>query len=305
MRRWLATVLALLALTACDDGVLELAVVFGGTLEVGAATPRDGVLLVLDGDLRLEPSALLRGTVVVLGGRAVLDGRVVGDVIALSGAVLLGEEAHLTGDLAVAGDLERHPLARVDGRVTLGSAVPETFAGLLRAGPSSWRSVLGRALWLALLGALATRFAGRAVRRLVEAVRRHTLTALALGTLALVVGLVLVVVMAFTVVLIPVSLLGLVLGLLAMLAGWSSVGIALGALVARRLGARTAPGWSQAMAAALGVFAVATLLGAMERVPFVGGLVALGVSAVGLGAVLLTGFGSRRFVPEDAPGEFA
>lgn len=300
--RVMAAGLALLVLVACDDGVLEFALVAGGALEVHEATPRDGLVVVLDGELLVARGASLRGTVVVLGGQARLEGGIEGDVIALAGSVRLGADAHVRGDLAVASTLERHPQARVDGTITEGAAVPEAFSSLLREGPSSWRSVLVRASWLALLGLLAARFAPRAVDRLAEAVRYHGLTAGALGTLAFVVGLVLVVVMAFTVVLIPVSLLGLVVGMVALLVGWSSVGIALGTSLARRWrrAAGSRGGWRDRLALALGVFTVVLALGALERVPWVGALLALGVTAVGLGAVLLTGFGTRRFVP-DAP----
>ena len=301
----LVALLALLALVACDDGVVQLAFVAGGTLEVQAAAPREGLVVVLDGELLVARGASLRGTVVVLGGQARLDGRVEGDVIGLAGTVRLGSDAHVRGNLAVAGAFERHPRARVDGTITLGPAVPETLSSALRDGPSSWPSVLMRAFWLALIGLLAARFAPRAVDRLGEAVRRHALTAGALGTLAFVVGGVLLVVMAFTVVLIPVSLVGLVAGLVALLAGWSAVGIALGTSLARRwrrvAGSRS--GWRERLALALGVFLVVLALGALERLPWVGGLLALGVTAVGLGAVLLTGFGTRRFVPDVDSGD--
>ena len=303
--RALAAGLVLVALMACDDGVLELALVAGGALEVHEATPRDGVVVVLDGELLVARAASLRGTVVVLGGQAQLDGVIEGDVIALAGSVRLGADAHVGGDLAVASAFERHPRARVDGTTTLGPAVPETLSSALRDGPSSWGNVLLRAFWLALIGLLAARFAPRAVDRLGEAVRRHALTAGALGTLAFVVGAVLLVVMAFTVVLIPVSLLGLVVGVVALLVGWSAVGIALGTSLAQRWrhGGGGRSGWRERLAVALGVFGVVLALGALERVPWVGALLALGVTAVGLGAVLLTGFGTRRFVPDVAPDD--
>jgi hypothetical protein len=304
---WLpAALLALVVATllGCDDGVVEVAVVMGGTLEVAPEVTRHGWLVVLDGDLVVARGALVRGSVVVLGGGVRLDGRIDGDVIALSGAVQLGAGAHVLGDLAAAGDLLRAPGARVDGRVSQGDAVPETFAGLVRAGPSSWPSVFGRAGLLALLGLLATRFAPAAVGRLREVVRRHALTAAALGALAFVVGSVLLVVMAFTVVLIPVSLAGLVVGLVTLMVGWSAVGIALGTGLANRWrGSPSQGGASQRLAAALGVFAVVAALGALERSGWLGALVALGVTVVGLGAVLLTGFGTRRFVPDTSASE--
>jgi cytoskeletal protein CcmA (bactofilin family) len=304
MRAYLCAVagwLAITLLTACDGGVIEITLVTGGTLTVPEGLTRDGVVAVLDGELLVERGALLRGTVLVLGGRAALDGRLEGDVIALGGALRLGPSAHVTGDVMAAGEAELGPQARIEGALVLGPAVPATLSELVRSGPSTLRSVVQRALTLALLGTLAARFAPRAVGHLSEAVRRHWLTAGALGALAFLVGLVLLVVMAFTVVLIPVSLVGLAVGLVALMVGWSSVGIALGTSLAARLGGGRSGPWRERLAVALGIFAVVAALGLLERLPVLGALIALTVTAVGFGAVLLTGFGTRRFVP-DVPG---
>lgn len=295
-----AALLALTALTACDGGVIELVLVTDGTFIVSEERSRDAVVALLGGELLVEPGALLRGTVVVLGGRARLGGQVDGDVIALGGAVSLGQDAQVTGDVMAAGELQRDPRARVGGALVLGPAVPATLSELVRSGPSTLRAVLTRALWLALLGALAARFAPRAVGRLAEAVRRHSLTAGALGALALLVGLVLLVVMAFTVVLIPVSLVGLVIGFVALMIGWSALGIALGTSLAERLQGARSGRWLRRFAVPLGIFVVVTALGLLERLPVAGALVAMTVTAVGFGAVLLTGFGTRRFVPDPA-----
>jgi len=298
LRVALAVIVALVA-AGCDDGVLELGVVAGGALEVPAGSERAGWLVLLDGEVHVAAGARLTGTLLVLGGEARLDGRVDGNVVALSGAVALGAGASVGGDLAVAGALDRDPGASIAGSVTVGPAVPETIAESVRSGPSGLGSVLARAATLAVLALMAGRFTPRAVDRVVEVVGRHALTALALGVLAFVVGLVLVVVMAFTVVLLPVSALALVVGVVAVMVGWSALGIALGTRVARSLAPRGRAGpWMLRLAPPAGVFVVVVVLGLLERLPVAGALIALVTTAVGLGAVLLTGFGTRRFVPD-------
>lgn len=295
-------VLVVLAAAACDDGVLELGVVAGGALEVPAGSERAGWLVLLDGEVHVAAGARLGGTLLVLGGEARLDGRVDGDVVALSGSVALGADAAVGGDLAVAGALDRDPGATIEGSVIVGPAVPEALAESVRPGPSSLGSVLARGATLAVLALLAGRFAPRAVERLDEAVWRHALTASALGVLAFFVGLVLVVVMAFTVVLLPVSALALVVGVVAMVVGWSALGIALGTRAARLVTGRGRPAaWVLRLAPPAGVFVVVVALGLLERVPVAGALLALVATAIGLGAVLLTGFGTRRFVPDPDP----
>ncbi len=301
LRVALACVVAFAA-AGCDDGVLELGLVAGGVLEVPAGVERAGWLVLLDGEVHVAAGGRLGGTLLVLGGEARLDGRVDGDVVALSGAVALGADAAVGGDLAVAGALDRDPGAAIAGSVTVGPAVSGAIAESVRSGPSGLGSVLARAATLAVLALLAGRLAPRAVDRLVDAVGGHWITALALGVLAFVVGLVLVVVMAFTVVLLPVSALALVVGMVAVMVGWSALGIALGTRVARSFAPRgRARPWALRLAPPVGVFVVVVVLGLLERLPVAGALLALVATAVGLGAVLLTGFGTRRFVPDPDP----
>ena len=306
--RLLALALLVGALGGCDDGVMETALLFGGDLEVATGVERAGSVVVLDGAFTLAAGASLAGPLVVLGGTARVDGRVVGDVVAISGTVALGPSATVGGDLAVAGALERDPGAVVAGAVTVGPAVAGDWASRLRSGPIGWRGLLGRAVGLALAVVLFARFAPRATARLEEAALRHPLPALALGSLAFVVGVVLVVVMAFTVVLIPVSLLALVAGVGSVALGWGVLAIAVAALLRRWWRRGGGPGGAQeprsvtAAVAAAGGALVGVTLGMLEHVPFVGGVVALAATALGLGALLLTGFGARRFVPEVVDG---
>ena len=299
LARLLVSGLLVATLSGCADGVLEVVVLFGGDADVPAGTVRSGSVVVLDGTFSLAPGGTLEGPLVVLGGEAQVDGLVNADVVAIGGSVVLGPTARITGDLAVAGGLERAPGAEVMGAVTVGPAVTRGWSERVRGGPVDGRGLLGRALGLALAVVVFTRFAPRATKRLEEAALLHPLPAAALGTLALIVGIVLVVVMAFTVVLIPVSLIGLVVGVVSVASGWGVLGLAGAAVVRRwwrRGGARRgAAAWPFA---AIGGAAVGIGLGALEHVPFVGGIVALLATALGIGALLLTGFGARRFVPD-------
>lgn len=299
LARRLVMGLLVVVLSACDDGVFETAVVFGGDVVVSAGEERSGSVVVLDGTFSVASGGALSGPLVVLGGAAHVDGRVDGDVVAISGALRLGPEARITGDLAAAGTLERAPGAAVTGTVTVGPAVVHGWAERVRSGPIERRGMLARALGFALSVALFARFAPRAARRLEEAVLRHALPAVALGTLASVVAIVLLVVMAFTVVLIPVSVVGLVVGALSVALSWGTLGLAAGAFARRRWWRGRAQGGATTWPfAAVGGAIVALGLGALEHVPLVGGVVALVVTALGIGALLLTGFGARRFVPD-------
>jgi hypothetical protein len=250
-----------------------------------------GVLVVSGGDVRLAPGSRADGPVLLLGGTLTIDGLVTGDVLAPGGDLILGPFAAVRGELGVGGGFERHPEALVTGAVTTGLGIPADLG--TRRGGDGWR-VLWQALATAAWAAAWARGAPRRLRAMGDAATRHAPVALSLGALVFVIGLIAAVVMAFTIVLIPASLLLLGIGFLAVGTGWAALGHALGGALARGPLRR----WSAfpVRLAAAGGFMVALLLGLVERVPWVGGAVALVVAVTALGAVALTGLGGRPFV---------
>jgi cytoskeletal protein CcmA (bactofilin family) len=292
LRAPLVALLATFALVACDADVVRVTVVTAGhlTLEGGA---HDGTFVVLDGVLEVQAGARIVGSVIVIDGALVGEGEIDGDVVALAGRVRLGEGAVVTGDLRVAGDLDRHPDARVDGTVARGAAVPAELADAVRGERAGLAATLARIVALALGAALLARLSPRSARNVAHAAASHPLVALSLGLLVAFVALVLVVVMAFTVVLIPVSLIAVALAVATIVLGWFGIGTALGEAASRRAGRA----WPVARSALFGTLAFAILLTLIERIPLVWGIVPIAISALGLGAVVLTGFGVRRFVP--------
>jgi cytoskeletal protein CcmA (bactofilin family) len=291
-----AALLALLLvalLTGCEGDVVRFTVVTGGVLELAQGETQDGTVVVLDGLVSVPAGASVTGPVIVLGGTLAVGGVIDGDVTALAGRVALGEGARVAGDLRIAGDLDRHPEARVAGEVTLGAAVPAELADAIRGDPAGWLATLVRIVALGLGAGLLARFSPRAARNVAHAAGRHPLVAGSLGLLSMVVLIVLVVVMAFTVVLIPVSVLAFAVAVVTVVLGWFGLGTALGLALARR----SRRSWTLARTATIGTLAFAAILAVIERIPFAWGLLPILISAVGLGAVVLTGFGVRRFVP--------
>ncbi|MDF1523579.1 MAG: hypothetical protein P1P87_12300, partial [Trueperaceae bacterium] len=137
------------------------------------------------------------------------------------------------------------------------------------------------------------RWAPRTLDRTAEALARHPVVAASMGALSALVGSVLLVAMVATVVLIPVALVGGVGFAVAIAFGWLAWGTLIGRALARR-------GWvpEGAVAVALGTTAYAAAQALVGAVPWLGGAVALLASVAALGAVVLTGFGVRRFVPD-------
>lgn len=288
---WVA--LAALLLAGCADDVLGITWVRQERLVVVDGARLGGVLLITGGEVLLAPGSRADGPVLLLGGTLTVDGLVAGDVLAPGGDLTLGPWAIVRGNLAAGGDFERHPEALIAGDVTIGAGWPA--AADARRGGGWWRVAL-QALATGAWAAAWARWVPRRMERMADALRwRHLPVSVSLGFLVFVVAVVAAVVMAFTIVLIPASLLLLLLGAVAVGTGWAALGAALAGAAARGPlpWLRERPVW----AAAIGAFDVALVLGLVERVPVVGGSVALAVSVAALGAVALTGFGARRFEP--------
>jgi len=77
----------------------------------------DGTVIVeADEAITLGEQDTIHGSLVVMGGRAHVLGRVEGDLIVVDGAVTLGPTARVDGSaLTVRGSIDRHELARVAG----------------------------------------------------------------------------------------------------------------------------------------------------------------------------------------------
>lgn len=288
-------VLSLLFLIGCEDqGIVRGALVLEGDHVLGPGT---GHVLVLGGAARVPEDSAVSGTVVLLGGELTVRGRIDGDLMLLDGRAVLGPTAVVEGTLVTAGaEVERSPGSTVRGGVRTDLDV---LGELARPAPTFGERIVTWLLQALALGAFAwlvALMASRPVARIADAAARHAVVSVALGALAALVATVLLVVMAFTVVLIPVTLVVALVLLVAVALGWVAWGEALAAAVVRARGGERVRPRHVAIATPL----VAGALGLVSAIPFIGSIVALAVTVGGFGAVLVTGFGSRRFVPEGA-----
>lgn len=277
-------------------------------------------LNVLGGDLRIEQGAELDGALAVAGdvtvaGRVTGDAWVAGDLVVKVGGTLDGDasvtgnadiEGTVTGDLKVMGNADIASSATVnavsaggDVRRAEGAQVVDTARSGQRAGnPVSLLLLVLFTLLSAGFAGLTTVIARPALERTRSAASGSPLLALVVGVLAWAVTVLLLVPLAFTIV-------GPVIWLAAL-----GVGTALGwAAFSDGLGTRLWSTGSRPLAAALG----GALLALLVMVLLVGGgwlsragtgaaggpviclglVLLLGLWTWGLGASLLTLFGSR------------
>ncbi len=97
--------------------MVVLALAFVATVAVAQPQGFDGTVVVeADEALTVAEQDTIRGSLVIMGGRAHVLGRVEGDVIVVDGQVTLGPTARIDGDaLTVRGSIERHDLAQIAG----------------------------------------------------------------------------------------------------------------------------------------------------------------------------------------------
>jgi len=302
-----------------DDGT----VIWNEDYTLGEDKWLDGDLVVFNGDVTLETDSRVRGSAVIWNGSADVKGTVEGDLVVSGGDIYLGNSAVVQGDVVCSWNcnFESEEGARVDGSIVEGIPFPnlpfERWRNLPRvpipapSPPTSRVSGLEQVLaWIlkvvrGVVGVLVV----AAVAGLVALIWPHQTTrvgqtvieapgpSFGIGLLTAAAATVLIIALAITICLSPVAVLAaLALGA-AGLFGWIAVGALVGERLLRALKAREiAPLW----AAGLGTLLI-TLIGvglsiALCLAPF-GWLMVFVLGCLGLGAVVLTRFGTTDYVP--------
>jgi hypothetical protein len=293
--------LGALFLSACGtEGRYQVTLITEGHHQLSGTTFGD--LVILGGEATLEPGAVLEGSAHVISGAFTLDGAIGDDLSILGGEVTLGSQAQIGGDLNIGGgDLTNLEQAKVVGKINTGTGIqlpsfaPQPSQDI---GGQIFRSLLSAVL-MGLGALLVERYRPAAADRVRESATQHALVSLAMGLLVGVVALTLVVLMAYTILLIPVALLGIAIIGIALMYGWIVYGVALGRFVAQRLKLKLSA-WQVVFG---GTFIFMLLISLITEIPIVGGLIGILIASAALGAVFLTRFGLRRFIPETVKSE--
>ena len=280
-----------------------------------------GDVVIISADATIEEGATLMGDLAVVSGDATIKGTVQGDVAVVSGDLFLGAKSVVMGDVSfVSGELQREAGSVVQGDIVYGNirvpfqnipldVWPQALQSLRWAntfappepGSPQWfvanlfrliGSIVGAfftALVVAAIAAVLAAVWPEPLQRVAETARKVPVPGFLVGLVVTIAVIVLGMLLIITLCLSPFGLL-LLFGLVAAgLMGWS----ALGMIVGRHLwDALNQPRNSDVLPAAVGTFVISLL----AAVPCVGFLFGLVVGTVGLGAVILSYFGTR--VPE-------
>jgi hypothetical protein len=316
MKKWtcvLLTVLLFVSLTMpvwADDGAGQ-AVLPGESIVIGPGDIVQGDLTVLGGSLELQEGGRVNGDVAMLGGDAIIDGEVDGSLVVLGGTAELGSNALIRKDLFTLGA----SVSRAAGATVQGETI-EGFKGRLRlpALPNlptirTWRTTPGQ--WdeqpfvnllssfmrfvlnlvaLVVLGVLLVVFLPKQTAVVAQAVTEAGWTSFAVGLLTFLVLLVLVPLLVIICIGIPVAVLLVLAAVAAGLFGWIAIGVLLG----HRIVAALHTSQPQPVVEIIVGVAALTLL---AEIPCLGWLMGVIAGAVGLGAVVLTRFGTMHYAP--------
>jgi len=279
--------------------------VFGGSYTLAEGDELNGNLTLLGGNASIAAGATIHCELVIMGGNADIAGSVEGDVVVFGGNVTLHSTAVIGGELvSVGGAVTREEGAVVTGGETQGFSVgdgprwlPFQFDAPFLDPVFNWyQSVFETfvsALVMGLLALLIVVFWPEQTSRVAAAITVAPGASGGLGLLTLVAVPVLLVLLTITLCLIPVAFVGGVIFAAAILFSWITLGQIVGARLATALNLHTL---SPAVAAALGTGLLWLLTSAVGAVPCVGWVAWVILSAVGLGAVTLTRFGTRPYL---------
>jgi hypothetical protein len=303
-----------------DDGI----VIWNEDYTLQEGERLEGDLIVFNGDVTLEPGSHVKGSVILWNGSAEVAGTVEDDLVVSGGDIALESSARVQGDVVCSWscDLEREEGARVEGGVTTGVPLPEIPAlpgiripQLPPAPLTSWANGAGRALdWVfrlirsiavilvvAIVAGLVALIWPEQVTQVGETVVAAPGPSLGIGLLTLIAATALVVALAITICLSPIAaLVALALGA-AGLFGWLAVGTAIGDRALQALNVReSTPLWAAGLGTLLITMVSVGLRAAFCLAPL-GWLLIFTLGSAGLGAVVLTRFGTTAYAPGAAP----
>jgi hypothetical protein len=305
-------------------------VVFGGTYTLESGQTLDGNLVIFGGAVTTEADSIVNGDVALIGGVAEIGGEVNGNVVGIGGAVQLTSSAFVNGDLVTIGaTLSRADGARVNGQIVNGIGIPftleipdssitipelpvepiEPVVPIVPVVPQipqtpginwSFNPLLDmmwfffRTFMFALLAVLVVIFFDKSTGRVSQAAIEQPIITAGAGFLTAVLAPLALIAMTLTIILIPVTLLTVFALVVAWLYGWIAVGLEVGRRIAKLFNME----WAPAISAGLGTFILFLVLGGIsELIPCVGWLPLALVGFWGLGAVIMTRFGTQTYSP--------
>jgi hypothetical protein len=272
-------------------------IVVANTYRLQSGDSLTGNLVVIGGTATVEKGATVTGDIVLIGGTITVDGTLNGNLVAVGGAASLGEEALINGDIVTVGaSLKKADTARVTGKIT--EQTPSITSNNGTGWQFPWKSsqnflsrllaVAFESLALAALAVVIGLILPKQTQEITNSLINEPLIAGGVGLLSAIGSPILLLILIITIILIPVGVLFVILVGLAVVFGW----IAIGNLLGQRFAKLFRTTWAIPVSAGIGAFVVTLLVGLLNLIPCIGWLVGVILGLAGLGAVVMTRFGS-------------
>jgi len=281
-------------------------IIFGDNFTLASDDKLAGDLVVFGGNVTIEKDADLNGSLVVFGGTVLSDGNVNGDVVVFGGQINLDDNAVVTGNVVtIGGQLDKAESAVIKGEVVKnvspqiqipnGSIPPKVNINF----NPFWTAagVFTRALIIAGVAMLVVVFLKPQMDYVSQAIVSQPVMSGGVGLLAVLGGpisiAVVALIMIVTLILIPVAALVIFLGVLILALAWLFGMIALGNEIGERFTHSINQTWAPVFTAGFGTFLLMLVGGAIGQIPCLGWLFTFLIGLVGIGAAVLTRFGTR------------
>ena len=270
-------------------------VLIGGNITIEEDATVIGDVVLIGGNMQADGS--VRGNVVLIGGNMELSSKVSGDVALIGGQANLTDTAVVTGDVTtVGGQLNRDPDAQIEGDVVNNAPpnfdnppevpnvpnvpnVPSAPNVNVSFDPlAGFFGVIFKALAMAGIAALLTLFLDVQIKRVGDYVVDQPLIAGSVGLLTLFVSVLLILT---------------ILPIFVVVCAWILGIVALGQEVGDRFTRAINQTWQPILSTAFGTFLLTLVAGYVGLIPCVGWLFNFVLTLAGIGAVIMTRFGTR------------
>lgn len=292
--------------------------VVGDNFQLDAGDTLNGNLMVIGGQAELEEGSIVNGDVAVIGGVLDAAGQINGDLAAMGGSVRLEESAEVSGELSSVGSsIDRADGADIEGGIITGA--PDNFdfddfnprdnfsvvpgvPGAVNFFTGIFGSMLS-AFGLSVLGLLLLLAFPRPSERTMLTMVSQPVVAGGVGILTIILTAIAIPLLAITLILIPVAILLAVALAVAALYGWLIVGYEIGKLLEEAFH----QDWAEPVVAGLGTLVLSVATWLVGYIPCIGWILGFLALIVGLGAVVLSRFGTQlsRPTPPAAPASVA
>jgi hypothetical protein len=301
----LITIAWTLPVQAAQPGKL----VAGGTYTLQSGETLNEDLTVIGGNVTLEDDSTVNGNIALTAGTMNISGTVNGDIVVTSATLSLLSGAEVNGKITLAaGVLNRDGSAIVNGEIeesgnipmveTRPITLPFTLTGLWAEGlPGDliWLGLgyIGNVFLLAALAVLGAVFISEPMGRLGRAASQQPLATFALGLMTLIVAVISILFLTFTLIFIPLAILIFLALLFLTVYGWLGIGFEVG----ERFAAQFKQVWAAPLSAGLGTLFFSAVIIGVGWIPCLGWAIVSIVIMIGIGATLLTRFGTTDYLP--------